>query len=133
MHHVLVSSEFSDLFDEFFGPKGLVGELLGGLRRGRAVSEKNCSTITMDLPGRKKEDVSVTVKDRRLTVSVKALKRTNSSGVEFESRPAITESWQLSPNHVVSEVACKLEDGVLTIKVPIRQPAETDARTIPVG
>lgn len=95
--HAHVSHDLTDLFADLFGTDSPFADIFGWARRGQATTEKHASVITMDLPGRAKSDVSVKVKDRRITVEAKALKRKNSEGVEFYARPSVKESWRLSP------------------------------------
>ena len=90
--------------------------------------------ITVELPGSKKEDVTVEMNDRVLTIrgekrNEREEKKEQSRWVE-RSYGSFSRSFTLPPNAVADRVKAEFKDGVLTIEVPKAEEAKPKAITI---
>lgn len=77
------------------------------------VTESEC-VVAIDVPGVKREDISVKVVGKELRVSAKR-------GESSSSRV-----WRLDHVCVADGVAASLENGVLTVKIPLQKLASRD-------
>ena len=75
--------------------------------------------ITVDVPGVKPEQISVSAEHRTLTVRV-----------EREGRPPFVRQYTIGTKYDIAQVQAKLELGVLTLTLP--KAAEAQVRTVPV-
>jgi HSP20 family protein len=123
--------------DEFFW--GPVARMFRGLDEPRAaggrpspamdVSENEKSyTLTVELPGVKKEDVTVELQDNVLSIrgekkSESEEKRDKSHWVE-RSYGSFSRSLSLPANVLSEQVKASFADGVLTIEIPKREEAK---------
>ncbi|RXW13332.1 hypothetical protein EST38_g12524 [Candolleomyces aberdarensis] len=149
MSNVFVYEPFYDIdriFDEAFGsrrsiPNGNEGQLQ---RRGtgdggdEAVrhfkprmdlhedAEKNLVTATFELPGLKKEDISIDVHNGRLTVSAesKLSAEHNENGYAVRERRygKLSRTLQLPQGLNEEEIKASVENGVLTVTFPKTTP-----------
>ncbi|MGH3273972.1 MAG: Hsp20/alpha crystallin family protein [Streptosporangiaceae bacterium] len=89
-------------------------------------------TVALDLPGVKRDDVSVEVSDRDLTIRGEIREHEHAGVVHRHARHTGRFDYRLSlPGEVDPEhVAAKLEDGVMTARLPKATPAH--ARKIPL-
>ena len=90
--------------------------------------------ITVELPGSKKEDVTVEMNDRVLTIrgekrNEREEKKEQSRWVE-RSYGSFSRSFTLPSNAVADRVKAEFKDGVLTIEVPKAEEAKPKAITI---
>ncbi|KAH7106111.1 small heat shock protein [Auriculariales sp. MPI-PUGE-AT-0066] len=99
-------------------------------------AENNLMTATFELPGLKKEDVTIDVHNGRLTVSgeTKTSSETSQDGYVVRERRAGRFSRILQlPNGVSSEkISAALNDGVLTVTWPKSTP-EQDAKRVTIN
>jgi len=77
------------------------------------------AVITLDVPGVKPEQLSVTAEHRTLTVKV-----------EREGRAPFVRQYTIGTKYDLAQVQAKLELGVLTLTLP--KAAEAHVRTVPV-
>lgn len=63
--------------------------------------------LSLDVPGFKKDDISVSVENEVLTISGSA-----------ESRGSITRKWRLPDGTNTDQISAKLSDGVLEVSLP---------------
>jgi HSP20 family protein len=77
------------------------------------------AVITLDVPGVKPEQVSVSAENRTLTVKV-----------ERDGRGSFTRQYTIGSKYDLAGVTAKLELGVLSLSLP--KAAEAVARQIPV-
>lgn len=75
--------------------------------------------ITVDLPGVKPEQITVSAEHRTLTVTV-----------ERDGRAPYVRQYTIGTKYDLSQVQAKLELGVLTLTLP--KAAEAQPRTVPV-
>ena len=90
--------------------------------------------VTIELPGTKKEDVTVEMSDRVLTIrgekrNEREEKKEHSRWVE-RSYGSFSRSFTLPANAVGDRVKASFEDGVLTVHVP--KSEEAKPRTISI-
>jgi HSP20 family protein len=78
------------------------------------------AVITLDVPGVKPDQITVTAEHRTLTVNV-----------ERDGRDPYVRRYTIGTKYDVAQVAAKLELGVLTLTLP--KAAEAQARTVPVA
>jgi len=107
----------------------------GGLRPGVLspavdLSEDERSyTVTVELPGVKKEDVTVELQDDVLTIrgekkSEREEKKGKSHWVE-RSYGSFSRSFSLPPTAQAEELKAGFKDGVLSVEIPKREQAKT--------
>jgi HSP20 family protein len=84
--------------------------------------------VTVELPGSKKEDVTVEMKDNLLTI--RGEKRTEREGKKEHSRwversfGSFSRSFTLPANAIADRVKASFKEGVLTIEVPKAEDAK---------
>ena len=76
--------------------------------------------ITIDVPGVKREEISVTVEHRTLTVKVAS-----------ETRGTWTRQYTIGAKYDLGQLSAKLDLGVLTLNMP--KAVEAVARTVEVA
>ena len=83
---------------------------------------KDAVMLKFDLPGMKREDVSIEVEGRTLTVSGERKEETEEKHEGYYSRERSTgrfsRSFMLPENVEESKIEAKFKDGVLIVKVP---------------
>ncbi|KAJ2924545.1 hypothetical protein H1R20_g12555, partial [Candolleomyces eurysporus] len=89
-------------------------------------AEKNIVTATFELPGLKKEDISIDVHNGRLTVSAesKLSSEHNENGYAIRERRygKLSRTLQLPQGLKEEEIKASVEDGVLTVTFPKSTP-----------
>lgn len=88
--------------------------------RSRVSEEANQTAIEVEVPGLTKDQVSVTVDGRMLTV--RAEKRCK---VKTEKRWAFSQSFMLKDQFDLESIVCSLENGLLTITIPKKAKTES--------
>ena len=117
-----------DLFDEMFDLPFSTRQA-SGLMRTDVVENKDNYTVTMDLPGVKKEDLKAELKDGYLTIS--ATTGYNNDQKDSEGRYIRRERYagSFSRNFYVgdgvkdSDIQAKFTDGTLTLLIPKKDQA----------
>ncbi|TFK45523.1 small heat shock protein [Heliocybe sulcata] len=98
--------------------------------------KSNLVTATFELPGLKKEDVSIDVQDDQLTVSgeSKLSRERDESGYVVRERRfgKFARRLQLPRGVKAEEIKAAMEDGVLTVTFP-RRSAEAAPRRIAIA
>ena len=138
-------SDFDSLFDDFFTGfpvlmgKSDVAKSLAAMRVDIHEDESGYE-ITAELPGVKKEDISVTLKNDILTITAsketesekkkkgKVIRRERSSGT-------FTRSFTVHDGIKQEDIRAGFDDGVLTLSIPKRgqEEAEPDVHKIDIG
>ena len=123
---------FNDAFDDSFfsGKNPLYGRHAKNLMRTDIKEHKNCYKIAVDLPGFKKDEIKVDLKDGYLTVSAaKGLDKDEEDKGRFIRREryagACSRSFYVG-DVTNDEIKCKFEFGVLTITLPKRDKKAVD-------
>ena len=115
----------NNLFDRFFYP---FSRLENQSPRVDIGEDDKSFVIEVDLPGAKKEDVSVTVEDNFLTISSeikkddKALAGPNIREERFEGK--YNRSFIIPDMVNIDGINSKLTDGILTLTLPKNEPAK---------
>ena len=126
---MLTPSIFSrDLFDEMFDLP-FSARQASGLMRTDVVENKDNYTVTMDLPGVKKEDLKAELKDGYLTIS--ASTGYNNDQKDNKGRYIRRERYtgSFSRNFYVgdgvkeSDIQAKFANGTLTLVIPKKEQA----------
>jgi HSP20 family protein len=123
-----LDSLFNDLFHGFGRPalKTEPSDSMAGMRVDVHETDEEYE-IHADLPGVKKDDISIILENDVLTVS--ASKNTESEKKEKgkviwreRSSGSISRSFNVNPGTTQKDVKANFTDGVLTLAVPRRQP-----------
>ncbi len=115
----------NNLFDRFFYP---LSRLENQSPRVDIGEDDKSFVIEVDLPGAKKEDVSVTVEDNFLTISSeikkddKVLAGPNIREERFEGK--YNRSFIIPDMVNIDGINSKLTDGVLTLTLPKNEPVK---------
>ncbi|RDX48931.1 HSP20-like chaperone [Lentinus brumalis] len=133
-------SEFDRLFDDAFSRRTGSGGSGSEVARNQAPrhlrpavdlhedAEKNLVTATFELPGLKKEDVSIDVRNNVLTVSgetKQSEERTEQGYVVKERRYGkFSRSIPIAEGIKPEEIKASLENGVLTVTFPRTTPEQ---------
>lgn len=138
-------SDFDSLFDDFFtGFPVLMGksDVANSIAAMRVDihEDDNGYEITADLPGVKKEDISVTLKNDILTITAnketaseekdkgKVIRRERTSGT-------FTRSFTVHDGIRQEDISASFNDGVLTLSIPKRgqEEAQPEVHKIDIG
>ncbi|EIN11794.1 small heat shock protein [Punctularia strigosozonata HHB-11173 SS5] len=136
---VFTPSDFDRLFDEAFNARTGNGNTGGDLQRSRGTSgplrprmdlhenkDSNTITATFELPGLKKEDVSIDVHNNRLTVSgeskISSEHDENGYAVRERRFGKFSRSLQLPQGIKDGDIKASMENGVLTVTFPKSSP-----------
>ena len=133
-------SRFDDLFSEFrrmLQPLAQGVEPMGDIRLDLDENDKSY-TVRADLPGVKKEDIRVEVDGNRVSIHAEVRKDVEEKDPKDKARVLMRETYRGSASrsftlaHDIDEagVAARLEDGVLKLTLPKREP--TSRRRIAV-
>jgi HSP20 family protein len=83
--------------------------------------------VRLEVPGVKKEGLSIELKDRELTVTASS----KVVGTDGEESYSATRSLSVPAGIAADQVTAKLENGILTLTLP--KPAEQKPRAISIG
>lgn len=95
--------------------------------------DEKAYTISMDLPGMTKKDISISIRDQILSVSGK---RENKSDNLFRSERrfgSFSRSFNLPDEIKIDKVDATFNDGVLTISIPRIKPVEPKEITVKIN
>lgn len=81
-------------------------------------------TLTIALPGFKKEDIQISTENNILKVYAKRNKKIDWLQEEFSN------SYQLEDNIDTQKITAKLEDGILSIALPFKEKTKPNIITI---
>ena len=120
-------SRLGRLFEDF--ERGWPALRQGLARPAMDISEDDAHfTVAIELPGVKKEDVTVEVVEGRLTVrgEKKSEREEKKERARFCERSfgAFSRSFRLPADADDSHVSAKYEDGVLTLEIPKKEEAK---------
>ncbi|MCD8067771.1 MAG: Hsp20/alpha crystallin family protein [Lachnospiraceae bacterium] len=129
---MLMPSIFADDFmDDFFGAPTREGrrreEMLGSLMQTDVQENETGYTVTMNIPGVKKENVKAELKDGYLTVAVS----TGTSNEEKEKngryirreryQGSCSRSFYVGKDITQEDIKAKFEDGTLKLSIPKKE------------
>ncbi|MEA4824300.1 MAG: Hsp20/alpha crystallin family protein [Clostridiaceae bacterium] len=126
-----------DLFDTF--DRRLWNDMNAALGDFRTdiTEESDKYVLEAELPGFKREDISVDVDDDRLVITAKTTSEKNEGGdkknyVHRERRSATYQRSFSISNIATDAITASYNDGVLTLNLPKVQPKEAAARKIEI-
>jgi HSP20 family protein len=94
--------------------------------------EKNIITATFELPGMKKEDISIEVHHDHLSISGEANESSEKKEGDFTVRERkfgkFSRSVKLPKGVKPEDVTAKMEDGLLSVAFPATQPEDAPSR-----
>ncbi len=116
----LMSNRFSDIMDEFFND--IVSTRRDNFVPGIDISEtENQFLITAELPGMEKEDIDISLENRRLTISGERKFENEEKGKTFHrvetSYGSFNRSLQLPDSVDENSISATYENGLLNITV----------------
>ena len=124
--------DFSYMIDDFFtGSWPLQRSLEADTFKVDIQDNDSEYTIEAELPGVKKEDVEITLNEGRLNISVKkeeVSEDKNKKYIPRERKNAQTSRRIFLADENEESIQVKLEEGVLTIKVPKKEQVDTSKR-----
>ncbi|MDO4537142.1 MAG: Hsp20 family protein [Coriobacteriales bacterium] len=111
---------FENLFDDFFGSP-LVASSADAAFKMDVVDEGEGYSIAAHLPGVKREEIDVELNEGRLSISVDKKETEEEKGKNYLHKE--TREWSATrgvylKDAAVEGLSAKLENGVLTVKVP---------------
>jgi len=117
--------DFYNMLDDFFADSRLYRRHYAGTFRVDVKDNGDDYTIVADMPGVKKDEIDVTVKDGTLCISVNRNEEREDKNDKYIHRErrccAMSRSIYLGDIDQVG-ITAKLEDGVLRITVPKKEP-----------
>ncbi|KXN74039.1 heat shock protein Hsp20 [Conidiobolus coronatus NRRL 28638] len=88
--------------------------------------------LQVELPGYKKEDVKISIKDKYLTISgeSKAEKDVDQDNLKIAERSfgKFSRSFQLDSNNDAEAIQAKYENGILEVTIPKKEPIEPESQ-----
>ena len=122
--------------DDFFGKKNpLYGKHAKNLMKTDVRETENSYELDIDLPGFKKDEVKLQLKDGYLTVNAakgldKDEKDKNGKYIRQERYAgAMSRSFYVGTDVQTDEIHAKFEDGILKLSVPKKDPKAVEDRT----
>jgi HSP20 family protein len=131
----------TDLRDEidrlFEAPLARTSEFLGWAPAFDVYEEKDNFVVKAELPGMKKEDISVSLQDGSLIISGERKSETKSEGAEVYRAERYVGKFQRSvtlPTPVTAgKVTAEYKDGILTVTLPKSEEAKPKQIEVKVG
>lgn len=131
----------TDLRDEidrlFEAPLQRTSEFLGWTPAFDVYEEKDNFVVKAELPGMKKEDISVSLHDGNLIISGERKTETKGEGAEVYRAERFFGKFQrsvaLPATVAASEVKAEYKDGVLTVTLPKSEEAKPRQIAVNVG
>ena len=129
------SDEHPNVFEQVFGPRHpSVSHAPSAIAPMVDIHEdEQIFTVTMDLPGVRKEDIHVSLSDGTLTINAESERDIKNSGhwVRHERRVGkYVRSLELSGPIDANNISAKCKDGVLTLTIP--KTAKSETQTVEV-
>lgn len=133
----LMTNDFFDKFDKsvesFMKRNSFPASILKNMRTDIAASDA-AYTVTVDVPGYKKENISISIDDSLLVVAVekKDEKETKDHNMIAQERcEGRCERYiRLGEDADIDYISAKVEDGVLTITIPRKETPKKEVRKI---
>lgn len=138
-NNMMNAMDMMDDFDNWFGFGGNELETYRAMRTD-VVDKGNSYEMKADLPGFRKEDISLDLKDGVMTISAKHDE--NKDEKDDKGRyirrerynTAFSRSFSVSDDLKPEDITAKYEDGVLTIDIPKKEviPEKEEAKKIEI-
>ncbi len=117
-----IHSVFNDLFDDNFGRSSAQPASTKWYPAVDVLESKDSYLIRAELPGMKKEDFNLEVKDRTLTLSGERKFEEPANGVEYHRVERVSgkfiRSFSLPQTVKSDEIKANYRDGILEVHVP---------------
>jgi len=132
------SSHASGFWPQLYEPFRAMGSRLSELLApaSEASTNEDGYTIAMELPGVDEADIELSVEDGVVTVRGEKKSSREETGETwyFSERQygAFQRSFRVAPDADLAAVSADLKDGVLTVTVPKKAPAEKAAKTVKI-
>lgn len=122
-------------FDNLMKRNSFPAVILRNMRTDIAVTNE-AYTITMDVPGYKKEDIKISIDESILTVVAEKHEESEAAEKDVITRERCEghceRQIRLGDDVDVDKITAKVEDGVLTITVPKKELPVKDIKTIEI-
>lgn len=123
-----VRSVFNDLFDENFGRSSAQPSISKWYPAVDVLESKESYLIRAELPGMKREDIKVEVKDGTLVLSGERKSEKPAEGVEYRHAERVAakfwRSFSLPETVKQDAIEATYKDGILEIRVPKAEEAK---------
>ena len=123
-----VRSVFNDLFDENFGRSSAQPSISKWYPAVDVLESKESYLIRAELPGMKREDINVEVKDGTLLLSGERKSEKPAEGVEYRHAERVAakfwRSFSLPETVKQDAIEATYKDGILEIRVPKAEEAK---------
>ena len=123
-----VRSVFNDLFDENFGRSSAQPSISKWYPAVDVLESKESYLIRAELPGMKREDIKVEVKDGTLVLSGERKSEKPAEGVEYRHAERVAakfwRSFSLPETVKQDSIEATYKDGILEIRVPKAEEAK---------
>jgi HSP20 family protein len=131
-------TDLRDEFDRLFeAPLARTSEFLGWAPAFDVYEEKDNFVVKAELPGMKKEDISVSLHDGNLIISGERKNETKGEGAEVYRAERYVGKFQRSvslPAQVTAgKVTAEYKDGILTVTLPKSEEAKPKQIEVQVG
>ena len=125
-----------NLFDGFFGDSFMPAFFAGDAQIKVDIKENEKEYIVeADLPGVKKEEISVDLNNDRLTISVTRNEETNIEKENYIRKERRSGSYSRSfyvENVIENQISAKFENGVLSMELPKRESGVSKNKRIEI-
>ena len=139
MPSIFGESLFDDFFDDdFFGTRRNVMSRNANVMKTDVRELDNSYELDIDLPGYKKEDLAVSLKDGYLTISTSkndSHDEKNEEGQYIRRERYVgtmTRSFYVGDDITESDIGARFEDGILKLSVPKKQPVVEEKKYIEI-
>lgn len=122
--------DMDSIFSDFFNEASLGFSGIGGIKADIKENDREY-VVEAEVPGARKEDIKLELKDDRLTISVERSEETeeeNSNYIRRERRYGSTSRSFFIENVKQEDVTAKYENGILSILLPKSETKKTNSR-----
>ena len=131
---------FDDMFDDFFKNSLFSGTKSLGLKTD-IVEKEDSYQLQIEVPGFKKEDIKVNLKDGYLTINAKTDSKTEEKDTEGNIirrerySGSMSRSYYLGDNVKPEDISANCADGILKVNVMKKEEPETEetSESIEIG
>ena len=122
--------EFGDLWDNFFSLRRTGGDMENYRWAPRVNVEENDDAfeLTAEVPGMKKEDINIDIRDRTLTIrgekKIEEEKKDKNYHVCERCYGEFTRTFTLPDNVDIEKIDAKYDQGILMLTIPKREEAK---------
>lgn len=129
-------TDMDRLFEQFFNDSVFPRFFSqSGLMKVDIRDDGDAYVLEAELPGVKKENVHIDAEDGRLTIAVEQDERNEEKGDSYVRRERRTSAMRRSfslDGVDANRISAKMENGVLTLRLPKQEPAKESGRRIDI-